>query len=151
MSWMFLLSQNFNDVIGHFLELLHLGSHRSITILFTAPTLHPYLLDRWRNDTTTFTAFQKFTFANEQANMILCTTFPGCGLTFKPRLSALAPFRLHFYITIEFDSFHCVRRKTERSRSRPRWDSPQRVLSERKSSLSTFQNPRISADPRFRF
>lgn len=146
---MFLLSQNFNYVMGHFLELLHLGSQRSITILFIAPTLHPYLLvDRWRNDTT-FPAFKKFTFANEQANLILCTTFPGCGLTFKARLSALARFRLHFYITIEFDSFHCVRRKTERSR--PRWDSPQQVLSERKSSFSTFQNPRISANPRFRF
>lgn len=116
MSWMFLLSQSFNDMMGHFLELLHLGSQRSITILFIAPTLHPYLLDGWRNDTTTFPAFQKFTFANEQANLILCTTFPGCGLTFKPRLSALARFRLHFYITIEFDSFHCVRRKTERLR-----------------------------------
>lgn len=38
---MFLPSQNFNDVMGHFLELLH--SIKQSRFLFLAPTLHPYL------------------------------------------------------------------------------------------------------------
>lgn len=36
--FLLLLSQNLNDMMGHFLELLHLGSQRNITILFLAPT-----------------------------------------------------------------------------------------------------------------
>lgn len=74
-------------------------------------------------------------------------TFPGSGLTFKPRLSVLARFRLHFYITIAFDSFHCVCRKRERSRP-PRALG---VLSERKSYFTRFQTHRFSAKLSFSF
>lgn len=74
-------------------------------------------------------------------------TFPGSGLTFKPRLSVLARFRLHFYITIAFDSFHCVCRKRERSRP-PR---ALRVLSERKSYFTRFQTHRFRAKLSYSF
>lgn len=39
---MFLLSQNFNDMMGHFLELLHSGPQGNVTIpILVSSTLHP--------------------------------------------------------------------------------------------------------------
>lgn len=96
--------------------------------MFLAPnvTLDPLPASQIEGTTPQlFQPLKKFTFANKQSNLISCTSFPGSGLTFKLRLSALARFRLHFYITIEFNSFHCVRRKTERSRP-PRAQIPVR-------------------------